>query len=87
MTNNCIEKLERNTGHLEKMQASELFDLITELLFLPGLKEQSSMMTGNGYLITELIRELTAKAILAAHYEGIEYETKRAEQEKFSENR
>ncbi|TXB61634.1 hypothetical protein [Phaeodactylibacter luteus] len=87
MTNKDIQDLERNCGHLEKMQASELFDLITELLFLPGLKEQSSMMTGNGYLITELIRELTAKAILAAHYEGMEYEAATAEQEKSLKNR
>jgi hypothetical protein len=87
MTNKDIQDLERNTGHLEKMQASELFDLITELLFLPGLKEQAAMTTENTYLVTNLIRELTAKAILTAHYEGIAYEAERAKQERKSENR
>ena len=87
MTDQCIKDLERELGHLDKMPASDLHTLITELLYLPGLKEQSGMVTTNTYLVTSLIRELTAKAILKAHYEGIEYEEKRRAREEIPKNR
>ncbi|WP_425420141.1 hypothetical protein [Phaeodactylibacter xiamenensis] len=87
MTDQCIRDLERGFDNLDKMPACELYDLITELLYLPGLKEQSGMVTNKTYLVTALIADLTAKAILTAHYEGIQYEEKRRAREEISKNR